>query len=1007
MHRRNDRLSILTLALAFLCILASPLFGLNAEKALAETTEFAPPVSYLYLDNSVVSPGTTLNIVLSFDDDLNTEDAKIIALDDSGAAVEIPLVGRSGGALLFSRDFGTEEVGTYTASELDYTLDGANHTLQLSEYGIDASFTVSTNTSSDTVTMNREDPSIVTLTGDDIDSGTAASALEESIVSTLAQTPSTVATDDGDLVIVIDPGHGGRDPGALGYGLQEADLNLKIAKYLKQELDKYAGIEVYLTRTSDTDFCKGSFVERTDLQGRVDFAKAHNADIFVCLHINAAGGQGAMVFYPNKNGNKNHASEDGEKLAQEIQDELASLGLRDNGIIKWDDELYVIRHCKEAGIASVLVEHCFIDSSSDVNKFLKSESGLKKLALADARGIIQAYGLTKDTWVKPALYVPSATTSGPKISWKSVKNATGYAIYRKPSGGSWKMIDTTGSTSYVDQTQLEQGKTYYYTVRAYKGTEEEALANKYDEKFWTTYSSAGVKVVCLPTPTLKTTLTASAGIKVKWDKATGASGYAVYRKPVGGSWKMVGTTTSTSYVDKSLPSAGKTYCYTVRAYHGSASTATSNKYDAQYWSGYDATGIEGIYYTAPKLREAIGSGTGRKLSWNAVPNASGYAVYRKPAGGDWKMIDTTTSTSYVDDEALSAGATYYYTVRAYMGALEDALESKYLSASWSHFDSAGLRATSIGIPQLKTASTASTGIKISWEKAAGASGYAVYRKPSGGSWKMIATTTATGYTDKSKLSNGATYAYTVRAYHGDVSTAKKHKYSARYWSSYDGSGVLAKLFPTPVLKSEEASSEGATITWGAVPNASGYAVYSKPAGGSWAMFTTTTNTSYTETAEDLVDGDRYSYTVRAYFGDIESALAHKYESFYWSHFDSKGLSTTHLDTPRLLSATKSEAGVHVSWEAVPGASGYAIYRKPSGGSWGMITTTSSTEYTNRDADADTCSYTVRAYVGDTATAKKNKHSSLYWSGFDDAGIGVDSSDNILTQGLRFLGGLFS
>jgi N-acetylmuramoyl-L-alanine amidase len=79
--------------------------------------------------------------------------------------------------------------------------------------------------------------------------------------------------------IVIDPGHGGRDPGAIGnQGTMEKDIVLDIARRLKKELDKNSLYNVLLTREDDT------FVS---LAERVAFANRHRADLFISLHINA------------------------------------------------------------------------------------------------------------------------------------------------------------------------------------------------------------------------------------------------------------------------------------------------------------------------------------------------------------------------------------------------------------------------------------------------------------------------------------------------------------------------------------------------------------------------------------------------------------------------------------------------------------------------------------------------------------------------------------------------
>lgn len=78
--------------------------------------------------------------------------------------------------------------------------------------------------------------------------------------------------------IVIDPGHGGKDPGAISRrGIREKDVNLKVSEILKKQLER-EGFEVYLTRSRDVYLT---------LQQRVEFAKAKNADLFISVHANA------------------------------------------------------------------------------------------------------------------------------------------------------------------------------------------------------------------------------------------------------------------------------------------------------------------------------------------------------------------------------------------------------------------------------------------------------------------------------------------------------------------------------------------------------------------------------------------------------------------------------------------------------------------------------------------------------------------------------------------------
>jgi len=79
--------------------------------------------------------------------------------------------------------------------------------------------------------------------------------------------------------IVIDPGHGGKDPGAIGYyGLKEKDITLRVARLLKKKLETQLGCEVFLTRNQD---------KYVSLEKRAEFANKINADLFISIHCNA------------------------------------------------------------------------------------------------------------------------------------------------------------------------------------------------------------------------------------------------------------------------------------------------------------------------------------------------------------------------------------------------------------------------------------------------------------------------------------------------------------------------------------------------------------------------------------------------------------------------------------------------------------------------------------------------------------------------------------------------
>src|SRR5690625_2749786 len=81
--------------------------------------------------------------------------------------------------------------------------------------------------------------------------------------------------------VFIDAGHGGSDVGAVANGLREKDLTLKIAKKIRNRLNKYSGVSVKMSRTGDS---------YPSLSRRANMANSWGADLFVSVHINAGGG---------------------------------------------------------------------------------------------------------------------------------------------------------------------------------------------------------------------------------------------------------------------------------------------------------------------------------------------------------------------------------------------------------------------------------------------------------------------------------------------------------------------------------------------------------------------------------------------------------------------------------------------------------------------------------------------------------------------------------------------
>lgn len=221
-------------------------------------------------------------------------------------------------------------------------------------------------------------------------------------------TEGALSTEAEDYVVMLDPGHDATHCGANKNGLREEVLTLKIAQYCKAELEQYKHVKVYMTRNSAACPLPGS-TSVADNLNRVATAANVGADIYVSIHLNSAGSgtpKGAEVFYPNSNYRPGIGSA-GANLATQIQRQLVALGLNNRGISirnsgdgtrypdgSLADYYAVIKHSKNAGFPGVIVEHAYVSNASDA-AFLKSESNLQALGIADATGIAEYLGLSK------------------------------------------------------------------------------------------------------------------------------------------------------------------------------------------------------------------------------------------------------------------------------------------------------------------------------------------------------------------------------------------------------------------------------------------------------------------------------------------------------------------------------------------------------------------------------------------------------------------------------------
>ena len=234
---------------------------------------------------------------------------------------------------------------------------------------------------------------------------TAPSANEEGDdsgqVSTFSVSPSAT-TSDGNLIIVLDPGHGGNDSGATstyGTAVYEKTINLKVAQYCKAYLEQYYGnVTVYLTRSDNNTYY--------DLDQRAAIAAGYGADLVISMHFNSTSSgtttaSGCEVYVSRLE----EYSLSG--LASQIAANLAGVGMKNNGVktrasetstywldgTRLADYYGIIKHPIEREIPSMIIEHCFLNNSSDYNNYISSDTKLKSLGEADAKAIASYFSL--------------------------------------------------------------------------------------------------------------------------------------------------------------------------------------------------------------------------------------------------------------------------------------------------------------------------------------------------------------------------------------------------------------------------------------------------------------------------------------------------------------------------------------------------------------------------------------------------------------------------------------
>lgn len=177
--------------------------------------------------------------------------------------------------------------------------------------------------------------------------------------------------------VFLAAGHGGKDPGAVGNGLHEADLNLAIALACRDELERH-GVIVGMSRVTD---------EYDPVSDEAKECNAFKPDLAVEIHCNAGGGDGAEAFYRSNGG--------GYYLAKNILAEIVTIGQNSRGAktktnAQGKDSYYFLRNTDCDDVA--LVECAFIDNATDI-QIIDTPGEQKAMGIAIAKGVLATLGI--------------------------------------------------------------------------------------------------------------------------------------------------------------------------------------------------------------------------------------------------------------------------------------------------------------------------------------------------------------------------------------------------------------------------------------------------------------------------------------------------------------------------------------------------------------------------------------------------------------------------------------
>ena len=520
----------------------------------------------------------------------------------------------------------------------------------------------------------------------------------------------------------------------------------------------------------------------------------------------------------------------------------------------------------------------------------------------------QAYGAAAPqagaAGTKAVVDAPTGLVSDPvsgnyaavRLTWAA--SATPDVIYRiyggtSPYGPFNVAVTTEGTTATL--TGLTPNRTYYYFVVAYLDPDESDPSN--------TVSFRAVQP-------LYVTVTPSGAnsLNVSWTSITGATSYDVYRSGDGVNFTLSSTTSRTNFQDTGLI-ADTQYWYKIVANNGPEGTGTG-KTDAKPQAPFNlrVTGYGDYNNNA-------------NLSWSASAGADGYYIYRSTDRDfGYILVGNSAGAATYNDIGLSYNTTYYY----YVTAVKNGVESDPSNI--------GSLTTRAPILVVNVSNPTASSLNVSWNPIPGAGSYTLYRSIDGVNYEQIRVSYTTSYADAGLQAN-TQYWYKVVSDNGIEGT--------------DFGWTLPDPKPdAPLNLNAELTGAyrlDARLTWDPVAGADGYTIYrSTMQFGTYSQIGTTQSgvTEYLDAGLDF--NTTYYYKVTAVKDSQQSDP---------SNIDSV---TTSRPVLNVAVSNPTANSLDVSWNVVPRATSYTVYRSLDGVDYStLVGTYQGTGFTDTGRNPDT------------------------------------------------------